>query len=305
MRLHLNKIMCTTDFSDLSNYAVSFGIELAKEFKVKLYLCHVIDLSSATMYGEATFAFEAQYVQMEEYAHERLRRLIGDNPVDWEPLVSTGRAADEITRMAEDKGVDMAITATRGRTGLKRLILGSVTEYLMRNLPCPLLTVPRPEQGSLTITEEGVAFKKILVGCDFSPDSNLAFQYGLSLAQEFQSDLHLVHVVEPPAYKDLPKSFQDIRGQLRQDLRKQLNEKLENMIPPEARNWCKPKMTLLAGIPNEELSKYAILQDIDLIVLGVTGHGLVEKLFVGSTTDRIVRKAPCAVLSMRSTSQEG
>lgn len=304
MRLYFKKIMCTTDFSDLSNHAVSFAIELAKEFKAKLYLCHVIDLTSATMYGEATFAFEAQYVQMEEYAHERLRRLIGDHQVDWEPLVSTGRAADEITRLAEEKAVDMTITATRGRTGLKRLILGSVTEYLMRNLPCPLLTAPRPEQSAPAVTEEGVVFKKILVGCDFSPDSNLAFQYGLSLAQEFQSDLHLVHVVEPPAYKDLPKSFQDVRGQLGHDLREQLNEKLENMVPPEARNWCKPKMTLLAGVPNEELSKYAVLQDIDLLVLGVTGHGLVEKLFVGSTTDRVVRKAPCAVLSVRSKSQE-
>ena len=304
MRFHLKKIICTTDFSDLSNYAVSFGIELAKEFKAKLYLCHVIDLSSATMYGEATFAFEAQYVQMEEYAHERLRRLIGESQVDWEPLVSTGRAADEIARMAEEKDVDLAITASRGRTGLKRLILGSVTEYLMRSLPCPLLTVPRPEQSSLTITDQGVTFKRILVGCDFSPDSNLAFEYGLSIAQEFQSDLHLVHVVEPPAYKDLPKSFQDVRGKVGQDLRQQLRTKLENMVPPEARNWCKPEMALLAGIPNEELAKYAVLQEIDLLVLGVTGHGLVEKLFVGSTTDRVIRKAPCAVLSVQSKSQE-
>jgi len=230
--------------------------------------------------------------------------LIGESQVDWEPLVSTGRAADEIARMAEEKDVDLAISASRGRTGLKRLILGSVTEYLMRSLPCPLLTVPRPEQSSLTITDQGVTFKRILVGCDFSPDSNLAFEYGLSIAQEFQSDLHLVHVVEPPAYKDLPKSFQDVRGKVGQDLRQQLRTKLENMVPPEARNWCKPEMALLAGIPNEELAKYAVLQEIDLLVLGVTGHGLVEKLFVGSTTDRVIRKAPCAVLSVQSKSQE-
>ena len=104
MRVYLKGIICATDFSDLSNHAVSYGIALAKEFKAKLYLCHVIDLSSATMYGEATFAFEAQYVHMEEYAHERLRRLISEHQVDWEPLVSTGRAADEIARMAEEKG---------------------------------------------------------------------------------------------------------------------------------------------------------------------------------------------------------
>ena len=84
-----------------------------------------------------------------------------------------------------------------------------------------------------------------------------------------------------------------------EDIRRQLNEKLENMVPQDARNWCKPKMSLLAGNPPEELSKYAVVQNIDLLVVGVTGHGRVEKLFVGSTTDRIIRKAPCAVLSVR------
>jgi nucleotide-binding universal stress UspA family protein len=299
MRMQFKKIICATDFSDLSNHAVSYGIELAREFKAKLYLCHVIDLSSATMYGEATFAFEAQYVHMEEYAHERLRRLIGENQIDWEPLVSTGRAADEITLLAEEKSVDLAIAATRGRSGLKRLILGSVTEHLMRTLPCPLMIVPRLELNLQTEPAQAVRFKNILVGCDFSPNSTLAFQYAISLAQEFQSELHLVHVIEPPVYKDLPKSVEEARDKLRQGLHKQLKERLENMVPKEASNWCKPKIMLLAGHAHEELSKYAVVQDIDLIVLGVTGHRLVEALFVGSTTDRVVRRAPCTVLSVR------
>ena len=303
MRLQFKKIICATDFSDVSNHAVSYGIALAREFKAKLYLCHVIDLSSATMYGEATFAFEAQYVHMEEYAHERLRRLIGEHQIEWEPLVSTGRAADEIALLAEEKDVDMVIAATRGRSGLKRLILGSVTEHLMRSLPCPLLTVPRPESDSMTPEFREVRFKNILVGCDFSDNSNLAFQYAISLAQEFQSELHLVHVIEPPIYKDLPKSVEEARDRLRQSVQEQLKERLEKMVPADASNWCKPKTTLLAGHANEELSKYALIQDIDLIVLGVTGHRLVETLFVGSTTDRVVRKAHCAVLSVRPMSR--
>ncbi|MFC1820353.1 universal stress protein [Thermodesulfobacteriota bacterium] len=304
MRLSFKSLICATDFSDLSNHAVFYGIYLAKEFNAKLYLCHVIDISSATLYGEATFTFESQHIHMEDYAYERLKRLIGDHQVDWEPLVTTGRAADEIVRMAEEKGVDMAITATRGRSGLKRLILGSVTEHLMRTLPCPLLTIRRQDQDSIVPTDKEIRFKRILVGCDFSPDSNLAFQYGLSLAQEFQSDLHLVHVIEPPIYKDIPKSVEDAREEFRKNLHKQLNDKLEGMVPMEARNWCKPKMMLLTGQTHEELSKYAVVQDIDLLVLGVTGHGLVESLFVGSTTDRVIRKAPCTVLSVRPMSQD-
>jgi nucleotide-binding universal stress UspA family protein len=299
MRINIKKIICATDFSDLSNHAIAYGVSMAREFKAKLYLCHVIDLSSATIYGEATFGFEPQIIRMEDYAHERLNRIMAEHQIEWEPLVTTGSAADEVTRLAEEKKMDMAIAATRGRSGLKRLVLGSVTEHLMRTLPCPLLTIHGPKEETAVNVDQKIGFKRILVGADFSPDSNLAFQYGLSMAQEFQSELHLVHVLEPPIYKDIPKSVEGARETIRKSLYKQLNDKLEEMVPVEAFNWCKPKTTLLAGYPHEELSKYADLQNIDLIVLGVRGHGLMESLFIGSTTERIIRKAPCAVLSVR------
>ena len=142
-------------------------------------------------------------------------------------------------------------------------------------------------------------FGEILVGYDFSPDSDLAFQYGLSLAQEFESELHLVHVIEPPIYKDLLDSSSYGGEAYRKDLREHLKEKLQNMIPPEAFNWCKPKTSLLAGQPDEELIKYAVVNNIDLIVLGVRGQKMMEKLFVGSTTDRVARKSPCPLLSVQ------
>jgi len=287
MRLQLKKIICTTDFLALSIHAVYYGIALAKEFKTKLYLCHVIDISSVTMYDGAAFTYEVQNGHIKDYAHMYLTRLIGEHKVDWEPIITVGRAADEI----------------RGRSGLKRLILGSVTEHLMRTLPCPLLSVRGPGQDVPDVVDQETKFKRILVGCDFSSDSILAVQYGLSLAQEFQSDLHLAHVI-PPIHTDLPKQVIETRERMQQDFREELNEKLNNMIPKEAFNWCTPKTTLLAGHPHEELTKYAVVQGIDLIVLGVRGHSLVETLFVGSTTDRVVRRSPCPVLSVRPIDKE-
>ena len=304
MRMYLKKIVCATDFSDLSNHAIAYGVSLASEFKARLYLCHVIDLSSATIYGEATFGFEPQIMRMEDYAHERLKRIMAGHEIEWEPFVTTGNAADEVTRLAEEKGMDLVIAATRGRSGLKRFILGSVTEHLMRTLPCPLLTVHGPKKGHAVSIDQKIEFKRILVGADFSPDSDLAFQYGLSIAQEFQAELHLVHVLEPPVYKEIPKSVQGAREEIRKSLHQQLSDKLEAMVPVEALNWCKPKTALLAGYPDVELSKYADIQDIDLLVLGVRGHGLMGSLFVGSTTERVIRKAPCAVLSVRPMNRE-
>lgn len=303
MRVKLDKIICATDFSELSNHAVFYGASLAREYNAKLYLCHVIDLSSATMYGEATYAFESQLSHMEDYAHKRMTRIMEKYDVDWEPLVTIGSAADEITRLAQENEVDLAITATRGRSGLKRLVLGSVTEHVMRSLPCPLLTVRGADNDPVFTEAKKIKFGRILVGCDFSSDSNLALEYGLGLAQEYQSDLYIVHVLEPPSYKDLPKSVQGAREEIGRSLHKKLKDQLEELVPEEAYNWCKPKTRLLSGIAQEELVKFADIQDIDLMILGVRGHSLVESLFVGSTTERVIRKAGCAVMSVRPIGQ--
>jgi nucleotide-binding universal stress UspA family protein len=300
MRVQLKQIICSTDFSDFSNYAIPYAIALAQEFKSKLYFCHVIDLSSAAVYGEAVLALEEQQKRMIAYAREELSALMAGHNIDWEPLITVGNPAYEIARLAQEKGVDLTIAASHGRSGLKRLILGSVTERLMRTLPCPLLVVRSPDGGFLKPSEQEIKLKSILVGCDFSADSTLALEYGLSLAQEFQSELHLAHVIEPPVYEDLIKTRPEY-SETQQDLRDQLIEKLSSLVPEEARSWCTPVTNLLAGQPDEELVKYAVVRNLNLIVLGIRGQTLVEALGVGSTTDRVIRKAPCPVLSIRPT----
>ena len=304
MIVQVKSIICTTDFSELSDHAISYGISLARNFGAKLYLCHVIDLSSAAMYGDVITYSVGQQNRLLNYAHESLRQQMGEPSVEWEPLVTIGHTASEIARLAEDRGVDLVISTSHGRSGLKRVVLGSVTERLMRTLPCPLLVVRSPQHHFSAAGEQKMRLERILVGCDFSPDSNLAFEHGLSLAQEFQSQLFLAHVIEPQVYKELLKPAPEPGAEMEKDLRQQLNEKLRAMLPEEAYNRCKPTTVLLAGRPHVELTKYAVVQNVDLIVLGVRGRGLVESLLIGSTTARVIRETPCPVLSVRPTLKE-
>ncbi len=302
MRIQLNSILCATDFSDFSNQTIHYGIRLAQKFEAKLYVCHIIDLPFAAMTGEVQFDPIEQQNRMIDYAHNQLAELFLDDAIEWEPLVAVGQTADEIDRLVEDNNVDLVVTATHGRHGLKRLLLGSVTERLMRTVTCPLLIVRGSEEGDVLLPPSESLFQRILVGCDFSEDSDLAYRYGLSLAQELEAELHLAHVVEPPIYQHVFASDltpdQDPRG----PVISLLQEKLDQMVPVDARHWCHVRPTLLEGKPDEELNYYAVLNNIDLIVLGVRGHGLVESLFVGSTTDRVVRSAPCPVLAVRPIS---
>jgi nucleotide-binding universal stress UspA family protein len=200
--------------------------------------------------------------------------------------------------LAEVKKVDLVIAATHGRSGLKRFLLGSVTARLMQTLPCPLLIVKSPSPEPADAKTVPFRLKRILVGCDFSPDAALAFQNALSLAQEFEAELHLVHVIEPPIYKDLQALPAAADGELLESLHDRLKKRLAGMLPDDAGNWCAPQITLLEGLPDEEITRYALEHQVDLIVLGTRGQGVMEKIFVGSTTERVARRAPCPVFSV-------
>jgi nucleotide-binding universal stress UspA family protein len=290
MKVSFRNILCTTDLSDHSNTAIAYGAALAKEFNAKLYVGHVVDLTAMVAYGEVLFTPVEIQEKTVAYAEEQIERNMRAAAVEWEALVSVGHPADEIARMVSEHAIDLVVSATQGRSGLKRVILGSVTGRLMRSLGCPFLIVRNLENS------RGLMFKRIMVGCDFSEDSNLAFDYGLSLAQEFESELHLVHVMETADYKDLIKGEKGVDVETPDHKAKK--EQLRRMLPEESYNWCHPKLVLLAGRPFEEITKYALFNQMDLIVLGIRGHNLIETLLAGSTTDRVSRQSPCPVLSV-------
>ncbi len=251
MRVQMRNILCATDFSDFSNRTIPYGVALAKEFAARLYICHVIDLSAIAIYGDFQLNPVDQQSRIKKKAGEQLDQLIGAQPVKWEHLITVGHTAEEVSRLVEEKEIDLVIAATRGRSGLKRLILGSVTERLMRVLSCPLLVVHSPEHEFVNPISQEIRLKRILAGCDFSPDSDLAFQHALGLAQEFEAELHLAHVIEPSVSDELLKPDKPLIEEIKQGLHSRLTEKLIAMVPEDARNWCTPQTCILEGQPYE------------------------------------------------------
>ncbi|BBO80039.1 hypothetical protein DSCO28_06050 [Desulfosarcina ovata subsp. sediminis] len=298
MKIHFKRILCATDLSDFSNLAVAQAIEMAKEFGARLYICHVIDLPMVSMHGAAFVYPDNQIEEMKTGAMEQIKRLVGDNDLSWEAIVETGPVSTTLCRLGADRHADLAIVSTHGRTGIRRLFLGSVTERLLRTVACPLLVVTPPEKASGGEHPfKGFGFKQILVGCDFSDDSQNAVDYGFSLAQEFEAAIHLVHVVEPFVYRDtmLPDSTEiDTLDAVSAGSQK----RLEALVPEGARNWCEVHIASESGKPFMALKAYADTHQIDLIVLGVRGHSLVETMLLGSTTDRVIRGVACPVLSV-------
>ena len=302
----LDRILCTTDLSDASKSVVHYSIDMAKKLNAKLYICHVIDLPTISVYGEAVFDPIAHQQYFVDFAGKEIENLVagaGGENVDWEPLISIGHATEEIVRHVSENAIELVVAATHGRSGLKRFFLGSVTERLIKIVPCPLLVLRAKAKKPQDVQLE-FPFRNILVAYDFSKDSESAFSTSLSFARQFKSNLHIVHVVEPTAYKDFLKSPEASEEPLPKNIYDALKDRLIETVPPEAIHCCEVQTRILVGKPYAELIAYAEQHKIDLIALGVRGQGRVEELLVGSTTDRVIRRASCAVLSVLPVSSK-
>ncbi len=292
MSIQPKTIMSAIDFSTFTDSIFSYSVALCNKYGAKLVLVHVTsDLKKLLEHNETTLDVEALQKSNIRDAQERLEGRVKDLPIENEIIVGQGAPADVISRLAHEQRADMVIAATHGKTGFKRILVGSVTEKLIKTLHCPLLVLPPPEHASMLPDAVEIKLNKIVVGCDFSPDSQHAVDYGLSLAQAFQAEIHLCHVIKPSLYNDEREGIDQLRDRL--------EKKLARMVPEGCHDWCTAKTALLDGEPYIALMDYAEEQEMDMLVLGIRGHTLWEKLLVGSTTDRLIRHSPIPVLAVR------
>ncbi|MCU0585445.1 MAG: universal stress protein, partial [Desulfobacterales bacterium] len=105
MRMRFKSIVCATDFSDFSNRTLPYGIAIAREFGAKLYVCHVIDLTALTMYGEFQIDPVGQQDRIRQEADVQLKKMLAPHTIEWEPLILVGQPAAEIARVVDEKGI--------------------------------------------------------------------------------------------------------------------------------------------------------------------------------------------------------
>jgi nucleotide-binding universal stress UspA family protein len=272
-RVAFKNILFATDLSYLAEGAVPYVLETARLYGAKVYAMHVRQRG-------------ATWDQPEENAIASLNERLKDVP--HEVLVQEGDTRQVLLTQIKEKNVDLAVVSTHGRTGLGRVLLGSVAEAIFREAPCPVLTVgPRlasDPQWTLKI-------KEILYATDLTPASAAAAQYAISLAQENQARLTLLNVQAPPKAGELVESERYITSTLR---------RLQQLVPEEAQLWCEPYCVVEQGDPAEKILDVAARYRADLIVLGIRPHGVgVATHVFRPTAHRVVAGATCPVLTVR------
>jgi nucleotide-binding universal stress UspA family protein len=215
--------------------------------------------------------------------------------------IREGPAAAEIVEEARKDGAGLIVMGTHGRGGFERLMLGSVTEKVLRQAPCPVFTVSKPAEGA--VPRQPPELRHILCPLDFSAPASEALRYALSLAERAKARLTVMYVLEWPerearhAHFDVPEYRRCLEADALRELRAS--------VPKEARDWCDVRERVAAGKPGREIVQAAAAEGVELIVMGVHGHNVLDRLLFGSTAYHVVREAACPVLTVRGVAPRG
>jgi nucleotide-binding universal stress UspA family protein len=286
--MNIKTILCPTDLSKGSAEALRYAMALARAYEAKLIAFHCRPIS-----GNAG-ATESEVKEFFEQALFRKLDLTELALVDWERVVTqSDDPGVSITDFAAENNVDLIVMRSRRRPH-RAALLGSTAESVCRTAPCSVLVTHTDERECL----EGrtVNVKKVLVAMDFSDYSEIALNYALKFAQEYQSELHLLHVLPPFTLNEPEITWYPIsnEGPYHKAARR-----LQKSVPAEAHLWCTVKHAVGEGQPYREILNYATRNEIDLICLGAHGSGFGLLTLFGSNVDRVLRQAPCPVLVAR------
>ncbi len=289
VEIAFKQILVATDFSEYSERALLKSLGIAQRYGSKLHIVHVVPgegygVAGTGMLGAMNFArhgardLESQFL--------RKGYLEG---IRYQISVEKGEVWPVISRMIGEEDIDLIVVGTHGRSGLGKLLLGSVAEKIFRQARCPVLTVGPNFQPSFPLS---ALPRRVLFPTDFSPQSERAFPYAVSVAQEHQAQLIFLHVVEPTASGGTYNQDRAIRY---------TSVRLQELMRSATGVNREPEFIIEIGDPADAIVKVAAERGAELVVLGVQARtGLSDRLS-WSTANGVVREARCPVLSVRST----
>lgn len=295
--LHPKSLLVPIDFSETSARALDYAVSLAKELGSQIRLIHVVEFPGVfTERDNPVFqTWDKQVVQRATARLDELQQKRIDGLVFAKAEVRTGCAYHEICEAARASKTDLIVISTHGFTGLKHLFLGSTAERVVRHAPCSVLVV-RGSQWCAAVPE--LKPKKILIPVDFSNHSTQALEYGKNLARQFEAEIQLLHVA-PVLYPVTEEMTGDL-GRLDAELQERGEKFLAGLVKTFSSKGISVTAQVRTGRAATEISESARELKSDLIVFST--HGLTgwDRVFLGSTTEEVVRYASCPVLVVRA-----
>ncbi len=297
--MKVDKILLPTDFSDCAENACDWAAFLARRHHAELHLLHVVALGLGAFSTFPDPSPEALLEKMEAISQNRLVKRVADlkSNLDTEVVHQTrvgGSEAEAILDYVAKNDIDLIVMGTHGRRGISHFFMGSVAESTLRLAPCPVVTVraeSRPPGER--------AMRRVLVPVDFSPSSRDAVRATKEIVEREGAEATLFHVVEayyqPPGMDlgglSLPNVMDELCRNRRAHLERMASELSDDRVALRAET--------AVGGAYQKIVEYAGEQDVDLIVMSAHGQTGLSRLILGSVAERVVRTAPCPVMTLR------
>lgn len=301
--ISIRRILCPIDFSDASLRALDHAIALARWYESSLTAL-LVEIAVPTVDGSPFDGFAsggsavaggARRAQLLGQMRAFASRAHGGAAVDLE-VEETSDVRRAIVDRARVMPADLIVMGSHGRSGLKKVLLGSVAERVLREAPCPVMVVPPHD----VVPPSTVSFKHLVCAVDFSENSLGALTWALSLAEEADARLSLLHVQElPPELREPAVASDENLDELHAAARAETLARLRSLVPEGITSYCSVETAAVAGAAGREILKFASDRHADLIVMGARGHSAVERFVFGSKTQDVVRGANCPVLTVR------
>jgi nucleotide-binding universal stress UspA family protein len=296
-----HRMLCPIDFSEASRRALLHALGIARRQECGITVLHV----------QSAFALAAQveaglYVNVlpsvQDAVVDFVAKTANDVAPDIRMVSTTGAVVETIIEQAERESCDLIIMGTHGRSRISRVLLGSVTECVLREARCPVMTIPAiagtPANG------ERELFDPILCPSDFSPSCSKALKLVLSIREHADARLILLHVLQGPAFADGALPLPVVAEIDADDWRREALARLEHGLPEDARSRGRHQALVMSGRPSENILRIAQEEHAGLIIMGVQSRGTIDRLLFESTTREVIHAAQCPVLSIRANKND-
>ncbi|WP_415381155.1 universal stress protein [Halosimplex sp. TS25] len=285
-------ILVPTDGSTHAERAAHHAVALADAFDATVRVLGVADVERAAgpfNAGGVDREFVERIVAESRAAVEETAELA--EGVSVETDVVRGDPAKAILDYADDHAVDAVAMGTRGRRGLARLLAGSVTQHVLRHATVPVLTARNTDADPVTDYDD------VLVPTDGSTAAEAAVDDALAIAEAFDATVHAFHVVDISA-ATAGSGLEPPTAQI--DRMTEAGEAATEAIAERVRDAGIEAVTAVEhGFPSTELLDYIDEASIDLVAMGTHGRTGLDRVLLGSTTERLVRRSPVPVLAAR------
>jgi nucleotide-binding universal stress UspA family protein len=297
----IDHVICPIDISPAARPLITFATTWARWYDAELHVLHAIpppELIGDPIGGVALSPPTRPWQEVQA----DIERIVPDTVVGtrrWHLDVVEAPPVEAILDAAAKRPHSMVIMATHGRSGLDRVVHGSVTAAVTHHAPCSVLVLPARAAES---AEPVPPCQRILCALDFLPSSRHALQHALQLAEQAGAELEIVHVLETAGDEDALGLRHFSVPEYHNARHQEAMEEIRRAIPERARRWCTIQQKVVSGHPARELLRAAEEAQADLIVMGAGDRYHLRSMWLGGVTDRLLRLAHAPVLIVPAAS---